>query len=120
MEIKTWKTSLAALDEEIKSVKANMDKIADPDMMEKMQGFMEAIRNAIHYVHERIDDIQEDAWTFRREHTTNHLPNPKSASQMETCLKVLGLHEDYEVRKPIITMAKTRQGGVAVAEYVKT
>lgn len=120
MEIKTWKTSLAILDEKIKSAKANMDKIADPDMMEKMQGFMEAVRNVLNYIHERIDIVQEDAWTFRREHTTNHLPNPKSASQMETCLKALGMYGDYEVRKPIITMAKTRQGGVAVAEYIKT
>ena len=35
-------------------------------------------------------------------HQRNHLPSPKSASQMEKAVKALGMGDDYEVRKNVI------------------
>lgn len=63
------------------------------------------------YVHERIDR----SFKMQAEHRRGHLPPINSPSQMQGALKSIGIGDDYEVKKGVITVASS--DGSMVAYY---
>jgi len=85
---------------EVESEKANASYEAQQEYLEEcvynaMSSMESYFNNRISYVHDRIDNIGRAL----AQHSKGHLPAIKSASQMESALKGLGLDGEYEVKK---------------------
>lgn len=112
--------------ETLAAIKTGLDKLKESkgqenhSPMEAMRDeMMERMYGALNYVHERISGVEDTLWEFRSQHLKGHLPNPKTPTQMERALKGLGLQDEFEVVKPMISVASTRQGQVLNASYSK-
>lgn len=54
------------------------------------------------FIHDRISYLENDFYNWTWKHETNHLPSPKTPSDMQTAIENLGLSKDYEVKKTVI------------------
>lgn len=85
--------------------------IANPEYNEDV---MRAIYAELEYMYsqmmQEVSYLYNSLYNFTHEHLKGHLPPIKSPSAMEGALNALGIGEDYEVRKPTISVAKTKKG----------
>jgi len=65
------------------------------DESEEVEKKLDYVKSEISYLHNRISNLAEAIYR----HMDNHLPNPKTPSQMKTALDALGMGDDYEVEK---------------------
>ncbi len=68
------------------------------EMYQCMQNMHSHIQASMNNIHDRIDRLHQR----HSNHQEGHLPPMKSASQMETALKALGMAGDYNVAKPTV------------------
>lgn len=90
-------------------------KAYGPDCSE--QDTNEALCSMFQNLSDRISYIAESFWDYTYEHSKGHIPPINSVSGMEKALKVLGLADDYDVYKPMISVAREARGIVAYASY---
>lgn len=111
VEIENLQQSFAEIKKELKTI------IAEEPTNEKMTHMMEWMRRAMDnidsrmsYVHQRINANENKLYSHCE---TNHVPALK-ASAMQKFLKVVGMEDDMEVRKPSIYCSAGRRGIVEV------
>jgi len=90
IEEEDGKFAVAYCDEPKSAPKANAEYTAEA--MEKVYSYFQSEFN---YMWRRIDAISEELW----KHKDNHLPCPKTPSQMQKAIDALGMGDDYEVEK---------------------
>jgi hypothetical protein len=88
------------------------------DMADPMDKKHQAMCDMIGSLADRLSYMAQAFWQYSDQHKNGHLPAVKTPSQMSHALEVLGLADDYEVYKPVLTVAN-RQGVQAVVEYRK-
>ena len=99
------------------SIAAVASDCEDDDKMKAIYGEMEYM---FRYLMGELDYVASTMFEFKQEHMKGHLPAISSPSAMENALAALGIGGDYEVSRPSISVAKTRNGGVQfTATYKK-
>lgn len=77
----------------------------------------EALYNNLGYIIKYIYQVEDSLWNYRIEHAKGHLPQIKGAGKMQKALKTLGMEDDYEVTKPMISVANSKRGIIVEATY---
>lgn len=103
----------------IETMKADGYKSADCCDENKMADIMNYCYNMFSSINERISRLSNDMYDYQYRHSKGHLPPITSASAMKKGLKAFGIEDDYEILKPYISVASTKNGKVLEAEYVK-
>lgn len=89
--------------QEVKAMPGEMDN-------DKMKMMEEDMMRMMNYTHSRITYLEDAFYKYQWDHSKGHLPQVNSPSQMEHCLDILGLGGDYQVHKPMISMASEKYG----------
>ena len=109
--------SFAVLMQDLKKVKADG---MDQGMEDKMQYMMDALSRVYANLSDRISYLSEAFYQYTYQHQQGHIPPIKSTSMMQKALKALGMDGDYEVAKPMISVARGAKGVMSiVASYIK-
>jgi len=81
----------------------------------------EEMDRSISYVYDhmnyKFDAVREEMGYFMKilqNHMKGHLPNVKSNEQLSKAIKALGLEGEYEVYKPMISVANKKTGEIIV------
>jgi len=102
-ELKKLREGIASCQAKLqpKQSKADMDE----DDQEK-----EFMKQMVNNIADYIFAIENQMYKMHQNHQIGHLPAIKSPGKMQKALKTLGVDDDYEVAKPLITIANTKQG----------
>lgn len=92
------------------SVKNEKDYATYDEMDTRIEYVYDHINYKFRYLQEEISYVLQ----LFRDHMKGHLPKIKSTSQMKTALEALGLEDEYEVMKPIISVANKKTGEIIV------
>lgn len=79
----------------------------------------EMCMDALGFVYRYVAAVEEELYAYRQKHQVGHLPQIKGAGKMTDVLKKLGMDGDYEVHKPMISVANTNKGLEFEAEFKK-
>lgn len=109
-ELQDLRASIEILTNKYKEVKATKKVKADGIEMEKEDDcckcLCDELENTlfqlVNYIHSRISYLENSFYAYEYEHSEGHLPKIKTASDMKRALDVLGLADDYEVKKQVI------------------
>jgi hypothetical protein len=96
--------------EECKAVQSS-----DDHMKNMRNEFYDSMSRMWNYAYQ----IQSSFYNYASEHAKGHLPPIKTASQMEKCLKSMGMENDYQVYKPVLSVANTKRGNILEANVEK-
>jgi len=107
------KTMIATSQENLKKMQAEMP---EDDRMNKM---MKEMYRYMDYVMGYIYEMEASGYKQWERHNVGHIPSVKGAGKMQAVLEALGLDDDYEVYKPMISVAKTKRGMEIEASYTK-
>jgi len=110
-ELKKLREAIAACESKlnIKSTKANgelSDEEDDEEEDEEKEAMKEMMQSVVQYIY----GIEDMIYKMHTEHRKGHIPPITSPGKMQKVLKALGVDDDYEVAKPLITIANTKQG----------
>lgn len=72
------------------------------------------LHDAFGYLSSQVYRIEDTLYGYMYEHGKGHLPQINSASNMEKLLDAAGMGEDFEVQKPILSVASDRKGGSVI------
>ncbi len=78
--------------------KSSAPTITEEQLYNSINSVYRYCDNEMRYLNERISGL----YRVLSNHFDNHLPSPKTPSQMTKAVKALGLEEDYEVKKNTI------------------
>jgi hypothetical protein len=79
--------------------------------MEEMRTqMMNEMYSAFSSIMKYVYSVEDQLWSYQSQHAKGHLPPIKGASQMQSVLETLGMDGDYEVYKPVISVASTKKG----------
>lgn len=85
------------------------DKGENVDVRSAIDSAIQWVMYEIQYRERWLQNRLDDIYDYMDEHRKGHLPPINGAEKMEKALKVLGIGEDYEVRKPVI-FARASEG----------
>jgi hypothetical protein len=94
-EFQELSTAFASMVEKFKTAKAD-------DMGEKEGPEMDDVMEMCSNLSRRIDYVANSNWDYQYSHAKNHVPQIKTASQMEAFLKACKMDGDFVVEKPSI------------------
>lgn len=115
-ELKKLRESIASVEAKLKlkQIKADGGQPCDDGDEEK-----EMMKQMMHDMARYMYAMEDDMRKMYDNHKMGHLPPVKGPGMMKKILKALGMDEDYEVQKPVITVASTSRGMVFEAHLSK-
>lgn len=119
--------SFASIKGEFDTLKAEMSPVMEKqedEMCSKKEAYqmfsrvMDNVYSMVDNCHARISAVDNWHYTNAAEHSKNHMPPFKSATQLKAFLKTCGMEDDYEVQKPVI-YASNQRGLEVTLDYSK-
>lgn len=122
-ELDKLKQSFASLDEKYKA-SADMHNDMEDEKMKKMHQMMDERMSYIYQMISSVRDMvyrsQDENYAAWNSHLKSHIP-VLTASQMQKMLDNCGAGSDYEIRRPILSVASknTHRGLEITASFTK-
>ena len=113
-KLEELRQAMASLQSEMENLKG---KAKGEDPMQPYNDHVNMMMQQMHNMRAYMDMMADDMYARHNssdkrhaDHLQGHLPPAKTPTQMKACLKALGMDSDYEVKKPVITVAKSKWG----------
>lgn len=116
-EFQEIKAAQEVLNTKLKEIRADMpDDPKIKQIWDSMYSMVNNIYSYVDYIAEKIYKQQE----IHAEHVNNgHFPKIKTATQMQKCLEMMNAEDDFEIKKPVISMAKINKNLIIEATFNK-